>query len=112
MAQWILKSNGRVVPRLSLQPLKVDDLHSVTELNKPEIFDGFIERRWGISINPKIASEAENLYNEFKEYNNDEEAAHIVPDIKDKFNVNVQLMDQNPAYNNILQSEMSLQIVE
>ena len=52
------------------------------------------------------------MYNEFKEYNNDEEAARIVPDIKDKFNVNVQLMDQNPAYNNILQSEMSLQLVE
>ena len=28
MAQWILKANGRVVPRRSLRPLKVDEIHS------------------------------------------------------------------------------------
>ena len=26
MAQWILKVNGRVVPRRSLRPLKVDEI--------------------------------------------------------------------------------------
>ena len=37
MAQWILKANGRVVPRRSLRPLKVDEIHSPVEINKKSI---------------------------------------------------------------------------
>jgi hypothetical protein len=40
MAQWMLKANGQVVPRRSSRPLKVDEIHSVTEIKKREIFDG------------------------------------------------------------------------
>ena len=46
MAQWILKANGRVVPRRSLRPLKVDELHSPVEIKKREVFDELIKRRW------------------------------------------------------------------
>ena len=45
MAQWILKANGRVVPRRSLRPLKVDELHSPVEIKKREVFDELIKRR-------------------------------------------------------------------
>jgi hypothetical protein len=69
MAQWTLKANGDVAPRRSSRPLKVDEIHSATELKKRMIFDGLIERRWGTSINPPKPSEHENLDddNEFEE---------------------------------------------
>ncbi len=47
MSQWILKSNGHVVPRRTSRPLTVAELHSVMEVKKRKIFDGLIERRWG-----------------------------------------------------------------
>ena len=46
MAQWILKANGRVVPRRSLRPLKVDELPSPVEIKKREVFDELIKRKW------------------------------------------------------------------
>ena len=52
MAQRILKENGRVVPRRSLRPLKVDKIHSPVEIKKRELFDEQIERRWGSPIAP------------------------------------------------------------
>ena len=47
MAQWILKANGRVVPRRSLRPLKVDELHNSVELKKREVFYELIQRTLG-----------------------------------------------------------------
>ena len=52
MAQWILKASGRVVPRRSLRPLKVDELHSPVEIKKRELFDELIKRRWGTPMTP------------------------------------------------------------
>ena len=52
MAQWILKANGRVVPRRSLRPLKVDELHSPVEIKKREVFDELNKRRWGSPMTP------------------------------------------------------------
>jgi hypothetical protein len=110
MAQWILKGNGKVVPRRSLQPLKVDELHSVTELKKREIFDGLIERRWGTSINPLTISDAEDSRDNSEEYEDNSEQAHIIPDIEDTVDANGKLLNQQPAYDRILHSEVSLQL--
>ena len=52
MAQWVLKANGRVVPRNSLQPLTIAEQHSLVEHNKRDVFDALIERRMGASIIP------------------------------------------------------------
>ena len=52
MAQWILKANGRVVPRRSLRPLTTTKIHSPVEENKRNVFDTLIESRMGTSINP------------------------------------------------------------
>ena len=114
MAKWILKGNG-IVPRRSLQPLKVDELHSVTELKKREIFDGLIERRWGTSINPPIVSvvsDTENQSDDFEEYEDEDEAARIVPNIEDTVDAKGKLLNQQPAYDKLLQSEVSLQLGE
>jgi hypothetical protein len=112
MAQWILKGNGRVVPRHSVRPLKVAELHSVTAQKKQTISDGLIERRWGTSINPPIVSDNGNLDNEFEEYEDDYEDSQIVPDIEDTVDANGQLLNQQPAYNRILHSEVCLELGE
>jgi hypothetical protein len=52
MCQWILKANGKVVPRRSVRPLQTAEIHSASELKKRQVFDELIERRQGTSINP------------------------------------------------------------
>ena len=56
MAQWILKANVRAIPLITTLPLRVDEIHSATELNNHEKFYGLIERRWSTSINPPMSS--------------------------------------------------------
>jgi hypothetical protein len=115
MAQWILKANGYVVPRRSSRPLKVDEIHSATELKKRQIFDALIERRWGTSINPPILPlqnpiEGDLDDNDFEEYEDNDEPKRIVPDIEDTVDANGRLLNQQPAYDKILHSEVSLQL--
>ena len=75
-----------------------------------------IERRWGTSINPptqKDDEDAENLDdNEFEEYEDDDEPARTVPDIEDSVDSNGKLLNQMPAYDKMLHSEVSLQLGE
>ena len=112
MAQWILKANGNVVPRRSSRPLKVDELHSPTEIKKREIFNGLIERRWGTSINPPKPSSENSDDNEFEEYEDEDEAKRVIPNIEDTVDINGKLLNQSPAYDKILHSEVSLQLGE
>ncbi len=113
MAQWILKANGNVVPRRSSRPLKIDEIHSTTEIKKRELFDGLIERRWGTSINPPKQKNAEDLDdNEFEEYEDTDEPKRIIPDIEDTVDATGKILNQQPAYDKILHSEVSLQLGE
>ena len=52
MTQWILKANGRGVPRRSLRHLKVDEIHSPVEIKKREVLDELIQRKWGTPMTP------------------------------------------------------------
>ena len=63
------KANGRVVPKRSLKPLKVDELHSPVETKKREVFDELIQRRWG---SPMTASNTQQQ-NVFKNYDDNEQ---------------------------------------
>ena len=63
MAQQILKVNGRVFPRRSLRPLKVDELHSPVEIKKREVFDELIMRRWGTPMTPPNTQQPKVLKN-------------------------------------------------
>eukprot|EP00957_Ditylum_brightwellii_P076429 5808652-Ditylum_brightwellii.AAC.1 len=47
MCQWILKANNFVVPRRTLRPLPVKEVHLDVEKKKRKTFDQLIERRWG-----------------------------------------------------------------
>ena len=69
MAQWILKANGRVVPRRSLRPLKVDELLSPLEIKKRKVFDELIKRRWGSPMTPSNTQQ-QKVFKKMKIMNN------------------------------------------
>jgi hypothetical protein len=108
MAQWILKANGNVVPQRSSRPLKTDEVHSEQEQSKRKIFDELIKRRWGTSINPPMKPDED--IEESEEYEYDDEVAWTVPEIEDTVDANGKLLNQNPAYDQIINAEVSLQL--
>ena len=61
MVQAVLKANGRIVPRRTLRPLTVDELHSTVEENKRKEFDKQIREKLGDSITviPMVKPEAD-----------------------------------------------------
>lgn len=114
MSQWILKSNGQVVPRRSHRPLQIDELHSEVEQKKRELFDQLIERRWGTSINgPKSkSSDTDGDGSDFEEYSDDHESPRRIPDIEDTVDASGMHLNQQPAYDRLLNAEVSLQLGE
>ncbi len=72
-----------------------------------------IKRRWGTSINRPKQKSAEDLNgNEFKEYEDTDEPKRIIPDIEDTVDATGKLLNQQPACDKILHSEVSLQMGE
>ena len=115
MAQWILKANGNVVPRRTHRPLKTEEVHSEQERLKRNVFDALIVRRWGTSINPpnnEGTEDSDTGGDEFEEYEDEDEEARVIPDIEDTVDAKGRLLNQMPAYDRILNSEVSLQVGE
>ena len=79
------------------------------EKAKQKVFVALIERRHGTSINPPIVTTERD---EFEEYEDDDEEARVVPDIEDTVDATGKLLNQMPAYDRILNSEVSLQLGE
>ena len=82
MAQWILKANGRVVPRRSLRPLKVDEIHSPVEIKKREVFDELIKRRWGTPMTPPNTQQPK-AFEKYEDHEQKEQPTLEVEDIVD-----------------------------
>ena len=78
MCQWVLKSNGNVVPRRSLRPLTTAEIHSPTEIKRREVFDELICKRHGDSVSPPkeetYAHANSNNNFDFEAYEDDVEA--------------------------------------
>ena len=115
MAQWLLKSNGNVVPRRFSRPLMVSKTHSPTEIHKREIFDELIGRRHSTSINPpKISTLTDKEYDdkefEFEAYEDDSKQVRTVPDIENTVDATGKKLNQQPAYDKIINTEVSLQM--
>jgi hypothetical protein len=114
MSQWILKSNGHVVPRRTVRPLRVEELHSPEELRKREIFDALIERRWGTSINPPKDSTDDDTAKDdddtWEEYEDADESARTIPEIEDTVDAGGRLLNQQPAYDKLINAEVQLQL--
>jgi len=111
MSQWVLKANGRVVPRRTVRPLRTAEIHSPVEIKKRKVFDELIERRWGTSISPpKPMSYDEKR--EFENYEDDDEPERVVPEIEDIVDSTGKVLDQQPAYDTIINAEVQLQLGE
>jgi hypothetical protein len=111
MAQWVLKANRRVIPRRSVPPLHVAEIHSETEKSKGKLSDELIERRWGTAINPPnpVKDDPDDVWDEYKD---DDEDPRIISEIKDTVDTNGRLLDQQPAYDRLINAELQLQLGE
>ena len=108
MAQWILKANGRVVPRRSLRPLKVDEIHSPVEIKKREVFDELIKRRWGTPMTPPNTQQPKA----FEKYEDHEQKEQPTLEVEDIVDSTGKLINQQPAYDQIINAEVQLQLKE
>ena len=108
MAQWMLKANGRVIPRRSLRPLKVDELHSPVEIKKREVLDELIKRRWGSPMTPSNAQQ-QKVFEKYEDHEQQEQPTLEVEDIVDSTG---KLINQQPAYDQIINAEVQLQLDE
>jgi hypothetical protein len=82
---------------------------------KEKAFDKLIKKRWSASINPPRTEGCPDLDNggtEFEEYEYNNGEATIVPYIEDMVDANGQLLNHMPAYNPILNAEVSLEMGE
>jgi hypothetical protein len=118
MAQWVLKANGRVVPRRTVRSLTIAELHSDTEKRRREIFDGLIERRWGTAMIPppidspvrqKDYRRKEHDSDEWEPYQDGDETPREFADIEEPVDSNGVLLNEQPAYDRIINAEVQLQ---
>ena len=77
------------------------------ELKKCEVFDKLIERRWGNAI---IPLKLENDDKEWSEYEDDGEEPWMVQETEDVVDATGKQLNQNPAYDRNINSEVALQI--
>ena len=108
MAQWILKANGRVVLRRSLRPLKGDEIHSPVEIKKREVFDELIKRRWGTPMTPPNTQQP----NAFEKYEDHEQKEQPTLEVEDIVDSTGKLINQQSAYDQIINAEVQLQLGE
>ena len=107
MCQWILQSNGKVIPRCTLQPLNTAELHSPSEQLKQVTFDTSIRQRLGDSLSmPKPSEEIDKSDESFDK--TDESALQY--NMEDTVNYNGQLLDQQPSYDKLLNAEVKMQL--
>jgi hypothetical protein len=105
MSQFVLKSNGQVVPRRTLRPLKPEEVWSV---KKQKLSDQFVAKRWDTSINPP-ANPHEFNDTMWEEYEDDKESPQIMPEIEDMVDSAGRPIHQKPLYENLLNRKVEMQ---
>jgi len=105
MAQWILKANGKIVPRRTVRQLNAIEISSETEIKKPSIFDQLIEKRWGSSVNPPSKPPPQD---DFLEYEDDDENPCVIPDFDDPVDAAGRVINQQPLYDRLIHAELTL----
>ena len=68
MAQWVLKANSEIIPGRAFHYLQVVELNLSIELNKRELFDELVKKKWGSSTKPHENSEVKNNEQDYEEY--------------------------------------------
>ena len=113
LAQWVLKSNGNVVPRPTVRPLQLAELYSDTEKPKRVIFDAFIERRWGSPMSTPNKDDADMTTDtEENEVADDEMTSKQHIDIEDSVDSQGTLVNQLLSYDCLLNAEIIVQAEE
>ena len=113
LSQWVLKSNGNVVPRQTIWALQLAEMHSDTEKCQRDIFDALIERRWGSPMSTPNKDDADMTTDtEDNEIDDDNEMTKRHIDIEDSVDSQGTLMNQLPAYDRLLNAEIMVQAEE
>jgi len=87
--------------------LKVEELNNKTEIRSCNLFDLLIERRWGTSMNPPPET-TPNDRDPYDEYEDDDEKARSLPEMEETVDATGTLIDQQPAYDKIINAEVQL----
>ena len=98
-----------MIPWRTVRPLKTDEIYNPVEIKKREAFDKLIERRWDISINPPKA-QSKWAQSSWKEYDDEMEKPRVITNIEDTVDVNGRLLNQQPAYDKLLNNEVKMQV--
>lgn len=107
MAQWILKSNGQVVPRRTVRPLTEAECHSEVEARKRQEFDAAIKDRYGDSINlPPVPLPPKDDPEPTDDDDDDDDLR--MPQLDDPVDAHGVAIDQQPLYDLLINAEVML----
>jgi len=67
-----------------------------------------IARKLGTSVNPPSQGAADELQATWEQWEDEDEELREVPEIKDTVDANGRLLEQQPAYNRIINAEVHL----
>lgn len=104
MCQWVLKANGRVVPRRSVRPLHTSEIHNPNEKKHRDAFDELIERRYGATLNPP--KDPVDLVTIGED---EPEDSDRVAEVEDAVDSTDQAINQQPVYDKMINAEILLQ---
>ena len=114
ICQWVLKANGKVVPRRTCVPLTTAQWMSPVEIHWRKIFEDLIEGRFGNTVNPikenwKIPRHDIDPNDDFIEYEDDDKEPITVPEIHEAVDSRGHAINTNPAYDALLNTEFIMQ---
>ena len=103
MSQWVLKSNGQVVPRRTVRPLHIDEINSDALKKMRESFDAKIEAKLGTAFEPPSNLESDSPdEDEFVPCEDDDEIARATPDFADPVDSEGRPVDQQPMCDRLI----------
>ena len=109
MAQWVLKSNGKVVPRCTaVRPLTQNKISSEVEKAKRDLSDEVIKKPWGNSVTPPPNVKTDDDEGKFVEYEDDVESPRVIPTYGDPVDISGNALNQQPSYDKMIDAEVIL----
>ena len=98
-----------MVPRIILLPIYVAELYSLAEVKKRQFFHNLVKNRWRSSIKPSDRAEEKNDKQCYEEYQDDIERYRVIPDIEQPTCFKVKPLNQQLAYDNLINSKIIFQ---
>ena len=112
MTSWVLKSNGKVVPRRTLRPLNDVEKRNENEIEKRAAFDKAIEEKLGTIVKPEAPLKKDDPMFDFFNLDDDEEYSSNIPEADELDSPPVDAsgtsFDQQPLYDKSTNAEVKL----